>query len=63
LGAWLALAENVVIAQPTAASRVIAAWPSFALIDAYELPPAHCTADAGPLCGDSPVAGRPRERE
>jgi hypothetical protein len=31
------LAANVAIAEPTAAGRVIAAWPSFALIAAYEL--------------------------
>jgi Protein of unknown function (DUF2637) len=31
------LAANVAVAQPTATGRVIAAWPSFALIAAYEL--------------------------
>jgi len=31
------LAANVAVAQPTAAGRVIAPWPSFALIGAYEL--------------------------
>jgi hypothetical protein len=31
------LAANVAVAQPTAAGRVIAAWPSFAPIGAYEL--------------------------
>jgi hypothetical protein len=31
------LAANVAVAQPTAVGRVIAAWPSFALIGAYEL--------------------------
>lgn len=31
------LAANVVVAQPSVAGRVIAAWPSFALIGAYEL--------------------------
>jgi hypothetical protein len=31
------LAANVAVAQPTFAGRVIAAWPSFALIGAYEL--------------------------
>jgi hypothetical protein len=31
------LAANVAVAEPTAMGRVIAAWPSFALIGAYEL--------------------------
>jgi hypothetical protein len=31
------LAANVAVAEPTATGRVIAAWPSFALIAAYEL--------------------------
>jgi hypothetical protein len=30
-------AANVAVAEPTATGRVIAAWPSFALIAAYEL--------------------------
>jgi len=36
-GSAASLAANVAVAQPTAAGRVIAAWPSFALIGAYEL--------------------------
>src|SRR5262245_62162918 len=36
-GIAASLAANVAVAQPTAAGRVIAAWPSFALIGAYEL--------------------------
>lgn len=36
-GSVASLAANVTVAQPTAVSRVIAAWPSFALIGAYEL--------------------------
>jgi hypothetical protein len=36
-GSAASLAANVVVAQPTAAGRVVAAWPSFALIGAYEL--------------------------
>jgi len=36
-GSSASLAANVAVAQPTAAGRVIAAWPSFALIGAYEL--------------------------
>jgi hypothetical protein len=31
------LAANVAVAQPTATGRVIAAWPPFAMIAAYEL--------------------------
>jgi hypothetical protein len=31
------LAANVAVAEPTAAGRVIATWPSLALISAYEL--------------------------
>jgi hypothetical protein len=31
------LAANVAVAEPTATGRVIAAWPSFALIASYEL--------------------------
>ena len=31
------LAANVAVTEPTATGRVIAAWPSFALIASYEL--------------------------
>ena len=37
VGSAASLTANVAVAQPTAAGRVIAAWPSFALIGAYEL--------------------------
>jgi hypothetical protein len=37
VGSAASLAANVAVAEPTAAGRVIAAWPSFALIGAYEL--------------------------
>jgi hypothetical protein len=37
IGSAASLAANVAVAQPTAAGRVIAAWPSFALIGAYEM--------------------------
>jgi hypothetical protein len=37
VGSVASLAANVAVAQPTATARVIAAWPSFALIAAYEL--------------------------
>jgi hypothetical protein len=36
-GSAASLAANVAVAQPTATGRVVAAWPSFALIAAYEL--------------------------
>jgi hypothetical protein len=37
VGSVASLAANVAVAQPTVAGRVIAAWPSSALIGAYEL--------------------------
>jgi hypothetical protein len=37
VGSAASLAANVAVAQPTLAGRVIAAWPSFALIGAYEM--------------------------
>jgi Protein of unknown function (DUF2637) len=36
-GSVASLAANVAVAEPTATGRVIAAWPSFALIVSYEL--------------------------
>jgi hypothetical protein len=36
-GSAASLAANVAVAQPTMVGRVIAAWPSFALIGAYEM--------------------------
>src|SRR4249919_3198234 len=36
-GSVASLAANVAVAEPAVAGRVIAAWPSFALIGAYEL--------------------------
>ena len=36
-GSAASLAANVAVAEPTATGRVNAAWPSFALIGAYEL--------------------------
>lgn len=36
-GSAASLAANVAVAQPTLVGRVIAAWPSFALIGAYEM--------------------------
>jgi Protein of unknown function (DUF2637) len=37
VGSVASLAANMAVAEPTATGRVIAAWPSFALIAAYEL--------------------------
>lgn len=37
VGSGASLAANVAVADPTAWSRIIHAWPSFALIGAYEL--------------------------
>jgi hypothetical protein len=36
-GSAASLAANVAVADPPATGRVIAAWPSFSLIAAYEL--------------------------
>jgi hypothetical protein len=37
VGSVASLAANVAVAEPTSIGRVIAAWPSFALIGAYEM--------------------------
>jgi hypothetical protein len=37
VGSMASLAANVAVAEPTATGRAIAAWPSFALIAAYEM--------------------------
>ncbi|MBB4934741.1 hypothetical protein F4561_005635 [Lipingzhangella halophila] len=37
LGSLASLAANIAVAEPTAWSRIIHAWPSFALIGSYEL--------------------------
>jgi hypothetical protein len=37
MGSAASLAANVAVAEPTTTGRVIAAWPSFALIGSYEL--------------------------
>jgi Protein of unknown function (DUF2637) len=74
VGSAASLAANVAVAQPTVAGRVIAAWPSFALIGAYELlmrQVRHSAADggkprcrtpglraSGPELADTPVGAR-----
>jgi Protein of unknown function (DUF2637) len=37
VGSFASLAANVAVAEPTMTGRMIAAWPSFSLIAAYEL--------------------------
>src|ERR1700729_3401474 len=37
IGSVASLAANVAVAEPSVTGRVIAAWPSFALIASYEL--------------------------
>ena len=46
LGSVASLAANIAVADPTLWSRVIHAWPSFALIGAYELLMRHFRANA-----------------
>jgi Protein of unknown function (DUF2637) len=59
-GSAASLAANVAVAEPTWCGRVIAAWPSFALIGAYELlmrqvrhgtPPRRQTPPEAQACG------------
>ena len=51
-GSTASLAANVAVAEPTAYGRVIAAWPSFALIGAYVIAhaagPARCHGGRAP---------------
>lgn len=64
VGSVANLAANVALAEPTAMGRVIAAWPSFALITSYELlmRQVRLAADASmprqrpgrPVCGQRP---------
>jgi hypothetical protein len=49
-GSVASLAANVAVAEPTVTGRVIAAWPSFALICSYELLMRHVRGNA---IGDS----------
>jgi hypothetical protein len=54
-GSVASLAANVAVAEPSATGRVIAAWPSFALITAYELLMRQVRRSAA----DRPSQGRP----
>lgn len=37
LGSLASVAANVAVAEPTVTGRIVAAWPSFALVGAYEM--------------------------
>jgi Protein of unknown function (DUF2637) len=62
VGSVASLAANVAVAQPTATGRVIAAWPSFALIAAYELLMRQVRRSAAPS-GKGPLVRPPISRE
>jgi hypothetical protein len=55
-GSVASLAANVAVAEPTATGRVIAAWPSFALIGSYELLMRQIRGAAGRPRADKPAA-------
>jgi hypothetical protein len=55
-GSVASLAANVAVAEPTATGRVIAAWPSFALIGSYELLMRQIRSDSGRARPDKPAA-------
>jgi len=60
VGSVASLAANVAVAEPTATGRVIAAWPSFALIGAYELLMRQVRQSAA--ASGAPWLGRPGPR-
>ncbi|MEV4170235.1 DUF2637 domain-containing protein [Nonomuraea sp. NPDC049709] len=47
IGSLASLSANVAVAEPTLVGRVIAAWPSFALIGAYEMLMSQVRGSAG----------------
>jgi hypothetical protein len=57
-GSIESMAANVAVAEPTATGRVIAAWPSFALIGSYELLMRQVRRAAGRTAGKKRVAQR-----
>jgi hypothetical protein len=70
VGSVASLAANVAVAEPTTTGRVIAAWPSFALIAAYELLMRQVRRSATDRAGrrerlsePEPVGGSAREPE
>jgi hypothetical protein len=58
IGSVTSLAANVAVAEPTAAGRVIATWPSFALIGSYELLMRQVRRSASSTSGKKRVAQR-----
>jgi hypothetical protein len=56
IGSVASLAANVAAAEPTATGRVIAAWPSFALIGSYELLRRQIRSAAGSGRASNPAA-------
>jgi hypothetical protein len=61
-GSVASLAANVAVAEPTMTGRVIAAWPSFALIGSYELLMRQIRATAAALSPRRPRLQPPRTR-
>jgi hypothetical protein len=59
-GSAASLAANVAVAEPTMTGRVIAAWPSFALIGSYELLMRQIRASAAGTTRDRSAAQTPR---
>jgi Protein of unknown function (DUF2637) len=57
-GSVASLAANVAVAEPTATGRVIAGWPSFALIGSYELLMRQVRRSADSTSGKKRVAQR-----
>ena len=57
MGSVASLAANVTVAEPTVTGRMIAAWPSFALIGSYEL----LMRQVRRAAADSPPSARSQE--
>jgi hypothetical protein len=62
VGSTASLAANVAVAEPTATGRVIAAWPSFALIAAYEMLMRQVRRNAGGASSVSLRSELPQDR-
>src|SRR6266851_4361784 len=60
VGSVASLAANVALAEPTETGRVIAAWPTFALIAAYELLMRQVRHSATGSAGVRESSSRPR---
>jgi len=58
IGSVASLAANVAVAEPTPAGRMIAAWPSFALIGSYELLMRQVRRAVGNTRANKPAARR-----